>query len=355
MDYRYSSAVDTSVYNTQGLCNGIALRVNKYQQTEDLGAIKAQADWRKYVAPMGFVKASLGPKYNFLSVAFPETKPDRMEILAYFNEFIFLHDDEVEAVDKTKGDKLNDEAVMICRGKFATEPTDPVKATGREFMISKVAREMMQIDPGPATTALTLWAEWFEKGAGRRNHTRFSTLEEYLEYRILDVGKMYLTGVAIFAMGLVLEEHEQEALTRLCRPAWVALGLTNDLFSMEKERKAADVIGESHICNALWVMMQEHSIDECDAKLLCRQKIKESTREYTETVRLTKHELPSLHQRVFAEAVQYILSGNVVWTTGAPRYNPGIAYSTHQLECMVKMGCRDVHVSDEVSDDRRGS
>jgi ophiobolin F synthase len=64
------------------------------------------------------------------------------------------------------------------------------KDTGRRFMVSKVSQEMLAIDPGPAKEALALWTEWFAKGAGRENHTQFGTLDEYLEYRILDVGKM---------------------------------------------------------------------------------------------------------------------------------------------------------------------
>ena len=56
--------------------------------------------------------------------------------------------------------------------------------------MSKVSRHLLATDPGPASAALSLWAEWFEKGAGRRNHTQFDNLEEYLEYRILDVGEM---------------------------------------------------------------------------------------------------------------------------------------------------------------------
>ena len=102
MEYRYSTVVDPSTYDTEGLCDNIPLRIHRSQEPEDLGAIRAQEDWREHVAPLGFKKASLGPKFNFLSVAFPETFPERMEVLAYFNEFIFLHDDVVEEVDKAK-------------------------------------------------------------------------------------------------------------------------------------------------------------------------------------------------------------------------------------------------------------
>jgi hypothetical protein len=100
MEYQHSSIVDHSTYETAGLCEGVPLRLHKTQQTEDLGAIRAQWDWRTHVSPTLSKRycGSLGPEYNFLSVAFPETVPERMELLAYFDEFIFLHDDVVEAV-----------------------------------------------------------------------------------------------------------------------------------------------------------------------------------------------------------------------------------------------------------------
>jgi hypothetical protein len=102
MEYRNSTIVDPSTYETEGLCEGILLRVFQNQEVEDFGVIRAQEDWRKHVAPLGFKRGSLGPQWNFLSVAFPETLPERMEVLAYFDEFIFLHDDVVEAVNKAK-------------------------------------------------------------------------------------------------------------------------------------------------------------------------------------------------------------------------------------------------------------
>jgi hypothetical protein len=202
MEYRHSTIVDPSTYTTDSLCDGVPLRIHRTQRTEDLGAIRAQWDWRTHVNPhLSFnYKASLGPAYNFLSVAFPETIPGRMEVLAYFDEFIFLHDDVVEAVDQEEGDAQNDEALGACRDGVLAEEKKSLTSrqitakerrnTGRKFMVDKVSKTMMEMDPGPAEATLKLWAEWFDKGAGRRNHSRFETLDEYLEYRILDVGKM---------------------------------------------------------------------------------------------------------------------------------------------------------------------
>ncbi|KXX73481.1 Fusicoccadiene synthase [Madurella mycetomatis] len=335
MEYRYSTIVDQSTYETEGLCEGIPLRLHHSQESEDLGAIKAQEDWATLVGPAEFIKASLGPKFNFLSVAFPETIPDCMEVLAYFNEFIFLHDDVVEAVDQAKGDEQNDEALEACRA--AAEEMAFRRKTSRQHMISKASQKMLAMDPGVAKTTLALWTEWFDKGAGRRNHNRFQTLGEYLEYRILDVGKMYLTGVMIFAMGLNILDDEQELLSQLCRPAWIALGLTNDLYSLWKERRAAAEMGETHVSNAVCVVMREHSISEDMAYELCRQKIRESVAAYAENMRWTVAQTDELSRdvRAFVEGIQYIISGNLVWSRGVPRYNPDTTYNARQLHWMA--------------------
>lgn len=137
-------------------------------------------------------------------------------------------------------------------------------------------------------------------------------------------------------MGLNIPESEHELRSQLCRPAWVALGLTNDLYSIDKERAAAKVMGEDHVCNAVWVAQHEHGLGEDEAKELCRQKTKENVAEYMRIVRQTCRRTDiSKDLRIFVEAIQYILSGNIVWTLGAPRYHPAKTYNPRQLEWMT--------------------
>lgn len=92
MEYRFSARVDPATYSTQGLCDGIPLRIHKNADLEDIGALRAQEDWRKYVGPVENFKGGLGPMFSFIAVTVPECLPERLEILAYANEFAFLHD-----------------------------------------------------------------------------------------------------------------------------------------------------------------------------------------------------------------------------------------------------------------------
>lgn len=102
MQFRYSSLVDPSEYDDEGLCAGYKLRINRDQELVDLGTIRAQEDWNQNVGAVGFYKGGLGPQYSFISVAVPECLPDRIEIMAYVNEMIFLHDDIIEDSTKDK-------------------------------------------------------------------------------------------------------------------------------------------------------------------------------------------------------------------------------------------------------------
>lgn len=92
MDYLYSTVVDPSTYETDGLAEGIPLRVHAYQELSDKGALLAQEDWGEVVGPVNDYQGLLGPRFNFMAVTVPECLPDRLEIISYASEFAFLHD-----------------------------------------------------------------------------------------------------------------------------------------------------------------------------------------------------------------------------------------------------------------------
>lgn len=51
---------------------------------------------------------------------------------------------------------------------------------------------MMAIDPERAQTSMKAWARFIELSSARERYEPFSTLEEYLPYRIIDAGEMYV-------------------------------------------------------------------------------------------------------------------------------------------------------------------
>ena len=145
-------------------------------------------------------------------------------------------------------------------------------------------------------------------------------------------------------MALTIPEEEMDLCKQLVQPVFAALSLTNDLFSWEKERDAAKQNGVSHVINAIWVLMEERSITEPEAKDVCRAMIKENVAKYLLIVEETRNNLDiSLDLRKYVEALQYSHSGNLVWSIYCPRYHPDVSYNGIQMS-MMENGAKETLV-----------
>lgn len=107
----------------------------------------------------------------------------------------------------------------------------------------------------------------------------------------------------------------------LAKPGYAVLGLTNDLYSWEKERRAAERANEDCVFNAVWVIMQEHSVGESEAKAICKEEVKRYTAKFCQIVEDTKkNKALSKDVRAYIEAVGFSCIGNLVWSIYCPRY-----------------------------------
>ena len=61
---------------------------------------------------------------------------------------------------------------------------------GKKQIQSKILLEMLALDRERAFTIMKAWAKFVEIASGRQHHTQFATLDEYILYRIMDVGEM---------------------------------------------------------------------------------------------------------------------------------------------------------------------
>lgn len=122
-------------------------------------------------------------------------------------------------------------------------------------------------------------------------------------------------------MGLTIPEAEYELCMELARPAYAVIGLTNDLYSWEKERVDAQRTNQDYVFNAVWVIMQERSVDEAEAKAICIKEVKRLTAEYCQIVEDTKNNNAlSKDVRAYVETLKFSIIGNLVWSIYCPRY-----------------------------------
>ncbi|KAI1087352.1 fusicoccadiene synthase [Rostrohypoxylon terebratum] len=217
------------------------------------GTLRLQRDWNKYISPFGGYNGGLGYRFHFMSATIPECLPGRLEVISYANEFAFLYDDEMENLTSRKTFHHSLDRNI----EPHTRPEKKIQA--------KILEEMLDIDPPCAAIMMNSWAT-FVQSASRSRAFPYETLEEYVPARVIDAGELIWFGLLTFEMALTIPDEEYELCSALAKPASVALGLTNDLYSWEKERLAAG-----------------NSRDE-KAKVICRAEIMKQISEYCRVV-----------------------------------------------------------------------
>lgn len=136
-------------------------------------------------------------------------------------------------------------------------------------------------------------------------------------------------------MVLTISDKELNICSETCRPAWISCGLINYLYSWPKEKRDAASRGESHVSNSVWVLMQEHGMEEADAIQLLREKIMECFSSYSINMGKSKDRTGlSKDAFRFMEALQFSMVANVVWSLTCLRYNDGERFSKRQMQRM---------------------
>ncbi|KAI0526192.1 geranylgeranyl pyrophosphate synthase [Xylaria bambusicola] len=333
MPYSYSTVVDPSTYETEGLCDGIDLRKHIAADLEEIGTLRAQEDWRRLVGPVAKpYKGGLNPAYSFMTVSVPECIPERLEIISYANEFAFLHDDVIEVASKDVRDASNDEMLQAFEEGAQTGKIEENGASGKRKIAAQILKEMMEIDPDRAMVAIKSWATFVEYASGRQHHVHFNTLEEYIPYRCLDVGYMFWHGLVTFGCSLTIPDEEAAETRELLTSALIAASLGNDLYSYEKEYEDTMKAGLPDVVNAVWVIMGEHGCSEAEAKEICKERIRIENAKYVKVVEETAKRTDLCDDvKRYIDVMQYSLSGNLVWSIQCPRYNKGSTFSELQL------------------------
>ncbi|KAL4935889.1 hypothetical protein BDV06DRAFT_228397 [Aspergillus oleicola] len=331
MEFKFSSVVDPSTYDAQGLCDGLSVRYHNNSEIEEIDCLRCQEHWREWAGPLGLYKGGLGHPWSGISIAIPEALPERLGIVAYANELAFLHDDVTDIAQY--GDEHNND-LKAAFDQVISAGNIKGSGSGKRALQAYVARGMLSIDKARAITSLKAWSTFLDK-AGRQEEYRFKTEEEYLKYRVHDVGMLFWYGLLTFAQAITIPEDELDMCHQLATTAYLHMALVNDLVSWEKEHQNAIALGKDYCTNFIFVAMEEHGLSENEAQERCRSKIKKATVEYLQIFEDTKARNDLSHDTMrYLESVLYSMSGNIVWGLNCPRYYTSASYSERQLEWM---------------------
>ncbi|KAM0496501.1 hypothetical protein ACHAP8_007400 [Fusarium lateritium] len=321
MDFTYRYSFEPTDYDTDGLCDGVPVRMHKGADLDEVAIFKAQYDWEKHVGPKLPFRGALGPRHNFICLTLPECLPERLEVVSYANEFAFLHDDitDVESAETSKVAAENDEFLDALQ-QGVRDGDIQSRESGKRHLQAWIFKSMVAIDRDRAVAAMTAWATFINTGAGCAHDTNFKTLDEFWH------------ALIIFGCAITIPEHEVELCHQLALPAIMSVTLTNDIWSYGKEAEAAEKSGKpGDFVNALVVLMREHNCSIEEAERLCRARNKievakclQVTKETRERTDVSQDLKDYLYHMLFG------VSGNAIWSTQCRRYDMSAPYNERQ-------------------------
>jgi hypothetical protein len=137
----------------------------------------------------------------------------------------------------------------------------------------------------------------------------------------------------IFGMGLSIPEDQQQACLDYSQPLWLHLALANDYHSWEREHKAAVNSCQTSVTNAIWILMNKHSMTCEEAKTVCRERARQYAAEYEQVAEaaMAREDLCQ-DAKFLLEQSKFGISGNIAWALQCPRYHTDRKLNTTQLE-----------------------
>jgi hypothetical protein len=198
MEYPNSILIPPSTYDTtmDGLCENIPLRIHRNPELADRGAFRAQRDWKHAFGSIPEDYAGImGPEHNFVSTCMPETLSDRLELIAYITEIVFLMDDMIDEAGSPAAvasrytvEFLRAYNAVMAGGEVLGDSASPVVK-----ILADIGRVMFEIDADGAKVAFAWLRNWSALVLSRPDGGKeCRDLDEYLEYRRVNIASEYV-------------------------------------------------------------------------------------------------------------------------------------------------------------------
>ncbi|KAI0407180.1 Aristolochene synthase from penicillium Roqueforti [Xylaria palmicola] len=248
---------------------------------------------------------------------FPLAKDDRIHFAIRLLTILFLIDDLLEDMSFEDGAAYNEKLIPIARGDVQPDRNVPV-----EYIMYDLWENMRACDKELADEVLE---PTFTFMRAQTDKVRLSITElgHYLDYREKDVGKALLSSLMRFAMGLRLTPAELGGMKALEQNCSKQISVVNDIYSWEKEVRAAETGHKegSFLCSAVKVFSSSTSLGiEASRRLLWHM-----TREWEETHDRMVVEVEAAGCRdevgAYMKGLEYQMSGNELWSKTTLRYS----------------------------------
>ncbi|KAK8078753.1 polyprenyl synthetase [Apiospora phragmitis] len=287
---------------------------------------RADADRNKDVTSyaVGCINPVVG---NFTALCACDALSDRLALTTYMVEYAYIHDDVIEYAENRGESELTEANRQLMEGLTLNGGAsggskDDVK---RRQLQAKMVMELMDVDKTKAKECLRLWREMSDVFVQIRD-LKFTVLDEYLKYRIVDAGCPWTMSLLCFSMDFTLTPDETEKTAAITWAAYSSWVLVNDYFSWEKELKNHQAKGGTGlIASAVFLFTRWYSAPNDEAKKMLRKEIIAREETYC---RLKDEFLASgfaTEKTVqWMELLDLVTAGNFAWSMTTARYQLGV-------------------------------
>ncbi|KAJ5177655.1 terpenoid synthase [Penicillium coprophilum] len=248
----------------------------------------------------------------------PNAPCERVEVISKLWILLWTHDDVVECFPEeafTVVDDITDSLLRVCRGLE--------DLSRNEICLKfKLTSDLLGIPGGLTQTVLETFADFiFFTRTQQRNE--FKDLRDYLDYRAIDIAMDHILAAVRFGNDLDLRQEEIDPLRHFSGLVSDHNILVNDLFSFDKEKRAA-VTQDALLLNAVDYLQQNLLVSSALAKdhALCLVFDVES-RLQDELRQISRMRTLSEAQIQYVRAMVECASGNLLFSVTSVRYGKG--------------------------------
>ncbi|RDW92912.1 uncharacterized protein DSM5745_00234 [Aspergillus mulundensis] len=237
----------------------------------------------------------------------------RIQIHARFNTVLFLIDDMIDKMGIVQGQKYIN--TLIHSVETNTAPSSP--DTASQILATLFAQITLADKPKASDLWTALVPFWRAQTESRRDRTR--SLDEYLAWRVTDIGHFVTGALGRWAIDASIPPHEEALIRSIDANIGAQVVLVNDLFSWEKELLDAAKM-DSEVVNAVGLVMRLENVDAGAAQRMLAIKVKELEDKHVELLD-GKMENLSRDSKVYVRFLENMAAGNESWSRGTARYN----------------------------------
>ncbi|KAI1390398.1 terpenoid synthase [Hypoxylon trugodes] len=306
-----STKLDTSLAPQS--ITAFPVRVHKDEDQVSQSALDARNNFQGLLPDADYRSHSSGPYGNFFALTWPDGITERVKLGTEIIETLWLYDDVIEDVPHNGALEVH----AGVRDSLAGKPDKPSSKIQVSTLFNRFGERLIKMDRKGAPRVIDSLKSYLDNYDSRK--TPFATIGEYTEYRRVNVGFGIMESFMQWTLGISLNEAEIELSRDFYLSSGRVLGLTNDYFSWNVERKEP----ADRQWNAVPLIMKQYNLNEKDATVFLRGLVVYHEQQVRKLgVELLKRSKNSPKMVKYVNAMGLLLGGNCFWSSNCERYNP---------------------------------